>query len=49
MTTQKQREQAGDAISRIQDRLDKIASKVGADASGAQAALNALYRAVLND
>ena len=47
--TQKQREAAGDQISRIQDRLERIASRVGADASGAQAALNSLYREVTAD
>ena len=49
MATQKQREAAGDQISRIQDRIDRIASRIGVDASGAQAALNSLYRTILAD
>lgn len=47
--TQKQREAAGDQITRIQERIDRIAARVGADASSAQDALNSLYRAVMAD
>ena len=47
--TQKQRESAGDQITRIQERVDRIAARVGVDASAAQEALNGLYRAVRAD
>ena len=47
--TQRQREAAGDQITRIQERIDRIAARVGVDASAAQDALNSLYRTIRAD